>query len=570
MPGAYCFDVPTTSGQALNAGIFRPPASPSASSSMYNLGKSTGSLYSDVPGANTPLSGAKRKRTRADIQRESTPLAEWNTNMDSAADAREHSRPDGAAEQMRYVLAGQMDTPDAYLPSSANGVMGDSVYSDVDYRRELGPKREVDFLRPPDANLAAGFSEGLPSAARSPGSGGWSSLAINTIGEVVGKVWEFCKTGGFRGFHAGGGRGYEFDARITTEPSQGGTRWCNEHDIPTLQTDEPGYTGTPVPGHFPQSDFMPYIADCHEVTTPEMTPVPSAKRRHLNEPTDLSETNDELRRNWVLINESSPRLPDQRRKRAPPTSSTTTHRPSVNRPTPSRSQQPSYLAATSASSGRRISVPVSRLGGSGSATTTPTRNPAGRRSSLRISHAGSPSLNARSTASFAQPRSPPIVRASTPTMTNMSPSRIPVLSSHPSGLGPNPFAASVAVGSGSASSRPSSRLSSPTARAAPSHRRNRSSVSASAVASAGIGGGAPAAAMMGPAGLEAGVDASPRLDAEAKHLAQKKMAAERDADVRMEAFNKRLMAMIRQGKEALGTTVEVEMDGGGGWEDEET
>jgi hypothetical protein len=76
--------------------------------------------------------------------------------------------------------------------------------------------------------------------------------------------------------------------------------------------------------------------------------------------------------------------------------------------------------------------------------------------------------------------------------------------------------------------------------------------------------------MMGPAGLEAGVDASPRLDAEAKHLAQKKMAAERDADVRMEAFNKRLMAMIRQGKEALGTTVEVEMDGGGGWEDEET
>jgi len=43
---------------------------------------------------------------------------------------------------------------------------------------------------------------------------------------------------------------------------------------------------------------------------------------------------------------------------------------------------------------------------------------------------------------------------------------------------------------------------------------------------------------------------------------------ERDADVRIAAFNKRLQDMIRQGKEALGTTIEV--DGGdGGWEDDD-
>jgi hypothetical protein len=43
---------------------------------------------------------------------------------------------------------------------------------------------------------------------------------------------------------------------------------------------------------------------------------------------------------------------------------------------------------------------------------------------------------------------------------------------------------------------------------------------------------------------------------------------ERDADFRMAAFNKRLQDMIRQGKEALGTTIEV--DGAeGGWEDED-
>lgn len=54
---------------------------------------------------------------------------------------------------------------------------------------------------------------------------------------------------------------------------------------------------------------------------------------------------------------------------------------------------------------------------------------------------------------------------------------------------------------------------------------------------------------------------SPRLTAEAKQLAAKKMAADREADVKMEAFNRRLMDMIRQGKEALGTKVEVEQDG---------
>lgn len=69
-----------------------------------------------------------------------------------------------------------------------------------------------------------------------------------------------------------------------------------------------------------------------------------------------------------------------------------------------------------------------------------------------------------------------------------------------------------------------------------------------------------------------GIQDSPRLTAEAKQLAAKKMAAERDADAKIEAFNRRLMDMIRQGKEALGTTVEVEMELGAptaGWEDDD-
>ncbi|PFH59953.1 hypothetical protein XA68_11662 [Ophiocordyceps unilateralis] len=61
------------------------------------------------------------------------------------------------------------------------------------------------------------------------------------------------------------------------------------------------------------------------------------------------------------------------------------------------------------------------------------------------------------------------------------------------------------------------------------------------------------------------VESSPRLNAEAKKLAARRKMEERDADVRIEAFNKQLQAMIRQGREALGTTIEVE----GGWEDDD-
>jgi hypothetical protein len=65
------------------------------------------------------------------------------------------------------------------------------------------------------------------------------------------------------------------------------------------------------------------------------------------------------------------------------------------------------------------------------------------------------------------------------------------------------------------------------------------------------------------------IHASPRLDAEAKQLAQKKLAAERDTGARVDALNAHLLDMIRLGKEALGTKVEVlEEGGGGGWEDE--
>lgn len=55
-------------------------------------------------------------------------------------------------------------------------------------------------------------------------------------------------------------------------------------------------------------------------------------------------------------------------------------------------------------------------------------------------------------------------------------------------------------------------------------------------------------------------------------MAVRKLEEEQETDARINTFNARLQAMIRQGREALGTTVEVDGDDGGGmdgmWEDE--
>ncbi len=519
VPGAYRFDTVSRSGTALSAGIFRPPESPSASS--YNLAKSTGSLYSDISMSTAPATGTtKRKRVST---RESTPV-EWNMNMDGANDGRQEEKR--RSEHFRYTLAGQINATPGGLPNGAeNGILEDSVYSDVDYRRALGPKRVCDEAESPSVQLGSAQPE-KPSA---PSPAAWSLVALHTIGDVVGKVWEFCKSGAFRGFHAGGGKGYDIKQPDTPESRK---PWCNEHDIPTLPTEESPPFDNQLPGNFPQSDYMPYSPEYHEMTTPDSTPRPAAKRRQVS-------GHDELK-NWVFVNEP------QNQK---PRSFGAALSKANARPSAARTRQPGYHAPTAASSGRRINVPTSRLGGA------PSSIPRGR-TSLRISHAGSPTPNlaAREPASFAPPRSP---------VSRSTPSRIPVPSQSVGSpfAFPGPSAASL--------SRPGSRqsrVSSPIPSSSPTkgHRRNQSGASAATMARRKTGD------------IDVNdIQASPRLDAEAKQLAQRKLAAERDTDMRVDAFNARLMMMIRQGKEALGTKVEVLDDGdidgygGTGWVDDD-
>lgn len=231
--------------------------------------------------------------------------------------------------------------------------------------------------------------------------------------------------------------------------------------------------------------------------TPDSTSQPSAKRRHVG---------DELGRNWVMVDEPA------RRPRPGTARSTTARRPRASEP--------------SAPLGRRTTAPVSRPStGFGNYAKSPAQQ-----RPQRVSHAGSPALSPKEPASFAGQRSaafaPMPARELFPS--SASPSRIPLsqrMQHHRTASALSP-----------ASSRPHTRTN--------SHAEARPPSSSAPV---GSRNGRP---------LE-----SPRLDPEARELAARREREERDADEQFAAFNARLRDMIREGKEALGTRVDVEGEG---------
>ncbi|KLU82289.1 hypothetical protein MAPG_01363 [Magnaporthiopsis poae ATCC 64411] len=407
MPGGYQFDGPQQSGPALSAGIFRTPASPSASSSsVFNLAKSSGSLCSDAPNAHNGA-GAKRKRNlnlAAKQPRVSTPLQEWgslsiDTSSDRAAPTGffDYASPkvgtsDAEARGHIYTLAGQIETPGGDNTGSDNCLM-DSVYSDVDYRRGMGSKRTRSDLEDPSSNTpnahsslsrshdmgATDFTFSVPPN----GGSGWGALAFGALGGVVGRVWQFCKAGAFRGFSAGGGSHYGVDGH----QGRGFVR-RSPVSSPTYDKED--------------AENMDSLRQ--NAGTPDSLPRPAVKRRQTEKgPEDL--------KNWIVVSDRSPTPTnpasrrqttyDEKRQLSKPASRTTSR------------------AGSRLSHGRRTSVPASRRSIQDSICSSATTLSMNGRPSSRLSQAG------REPASFAAPRSPMSTTSFIPVL-SASPSRIPV------------------------------------------------------------------------------------------------------------------------------------------------
>lgn len=542
--------------------MFRPPVSPS--SSTYNLARSTGSLFSDnsMATSNAPAPKLGRKRTHD----ESTARGAYSHEF-----GRDSPIEDSTRGQHRYTLAGQIETPGTQV-TPGEGILEDSLYSDVDYRRALGSKR------PPEGDGAQTHSSvGLTDLVDaetgeplSPKIAGWTTFAFQAIGGVVGKVWEFCRGGAgtFRGFQAGGGKGYEFNGQPipTLAPVQ-----HNSQPFAELQE-----TPNSPPGAYPGNDDTTYASslttkpaienqdpirqDPEPEPEPDTTPEqPAAKRRQ----TGLQYENDELRRNWVMVDDDEPVTTPTRQPFNARRASTASTAPS-RIPAASRPPMPSWLQQPRVSSpGRRISLPSPRFGAERS------NIPARASSRLSVSsvasyagHAVSPSLSAREPASFASPRSPAEPEPISPSPFTPTGSRIP----QPKGFGPNPFATIRTASPNqirSSSSRPSSRQSlhpSPLAPAAGSRiatpNGHRKSASTTSVGSAR---GRYSVTLEDTSRVPK-PQASPRLDDEGRNLATRRYAAERRADSRLDRLNAELQGLIRQGQEALGTTYDVDME----------
>ncbi|KAK5991346.1 hypothetical protein PT974_09627 [Cladobotryum mycophilum] len=488
MPGAWNSD-------GVHPGLFRPPVSPSPSAD-----------YIPSP-AFTADTNSKRKWNRRDVPR-----------------LQDVAPSDG-------FLDGE-----GFLAMDDNGVLGESMFSDSDYRRALGSKRSREQMNASPTGPMQLFN--LPEKPAQVE--GWGSLAFSTIGGVVGRVWEFCRIGGFRGFAAGGGTTFKMiphGSMSETAP------------LPTPPADATFYFQANLHNDDyddGQQQYMTPHAERFYHERPE-TPVSSGystpsgratKRRH----TDYLH---ELGRNWVMIRE-----PSEAGERRTPRKASSSHR---------SSSQPRSQASPATGGSRRFATPNPRH--SAPVLTSAPRRPASRTTSRPASRLSDTSsvrparpASAASFASFTGRHSP-------------SPSKIPVrvptvVASTATTASPSVVAAAAAVTPTHSNSRRRRNSAVPAPSQPPPHRGHRRTNSAASLVPASL------ASNRGN-----GIEDSPRLDAEAKHLATRRKIEERETDFRMAAFNKRLQDMIRQGKEALGTTIEVDVreeaeEEEGGWEDE--
>ncbi|KAF7128606.1 hypothetical protein CNMCM5793_003394 [Aspergillus hiratsukae] len=116
----------------------------------------------------------------------------------------------------------------------------------------------------------------------------WSRAVFN----VVGKVWDFCWSGAFRGFYAGGGRGYSMGSDSGSRPRheswQPPVHSEKENDMTLDDVTHQRDGSFPVPGRFPKDEIQQNWVMVHEdaqdgflqVVSPSPVTARRVSRRH--------------------------------------------------------------------------------------------------------------------------------------------------------------------------------------------------------------------------------------------------------------------------------------------------
>jgi hypothetical protein len=303
--------------------IFQPPDTPLSvqSSFAHRLG--------DLATNNS------RKRARPssrDVNFETPYTQQWNTFSAESSAIRSDAASPLPFINTQYNLRGGLDTPTREYESQYDGM---SEYKEADFRRRWSTSsaRQEDGTPYPKPGLRLGGErngrrrfQSSPNGS-GPASPSWGKL-VNGIFGVAGKMWHFCKTSAFKGFYAGGGRGYEVKpAQPQRDDLQESNAW---EDMETSQHESHQARETsPMPGMWPeQHDYFGNIDSVAE----------SAQKR----PAKKSRT--ETGAGWIMVdsegNAQSPvPTPGMSARRTPSSFNSQLPRP-IARPNLRRSLQP--------------------------------------------------------------------------------------------------------------------------------------------------------------------------------------------------------------------------------------
>ncbi|KAF2403434.1 hypothetical protein EJ06DRAFT_579478 [Trichodelitschia bisporula] len=305
-----------------HANFYRPPTTPVLRSSKHRpltpSGASSRKRVRRGSTTTTPLHFTPLSTSPPTTATSSTTA--WSFTTDTPADdpiLRSAAASPPPFVNTYYNLAGGLDTPTALRAKATDEDRNE-------FRRDAGFRSSWDLnagsldtsaMRPSTppprhSSVALGPTTPprerhsrrrscTPSGPRSPG--GWTAL----MAAIAGRMWEFCKTSAFRGFYAGGGRGYA----LKPGANDSAVSWQDLADsstslLPLVPREVPveiNSRSTPIPGHYPSSS----------PTAPSPDSRPAPKRIH----TDSSQ-------GWVVVShegkddrrsrESTPRLASRR------------------------------------------------------------------------------------------------------------------------------------------------------------------------------------------------------------------------------------------------------------------
>ena len=343
MPGSFAYDNPIPPKLDLagaSSSVFQPPSPITATSSLCRTIKSNG--------------GGSRKRQKFDVQDDS--IRAINAGRSSLRNrelndggyygrnaqtrgaggfvsfAEGYNAPGSPAPFVNtdYRFAGGLDVPSASLDAA----LENEEYrgQELDYRpnryRTIAEQQSEAY--PMGTTLQDGVNgrkRARPSSSSSASpqkSNSWGKAVFNMVGGVAGKVWDFCWSGTFGGFHAGGGVGYKMKAP-QGQPDRGqGNEIFRSHSR----------EDAPIPGRFPKQV--------------EDTRRPDA---------------DDLNSNWILVKNEEPdsgqSSPTQGPRKLPRRTSSVARPVTPRRPVAARTGRKSVLTPGRPSSSSHVASQAS-------------------------------------------------------------------------------------------------------------------------------------------------------------------------------------------------------------------